>query len=126
MSIVLFIAEGIMPVVLLVSLIFLFYILSTVPPENIAYEITNKGIKLAGKETPWGSVSSFYITSKPGGEVLIFDTTFFPGRMELVINPDLKDALKKEVSAYTPYKEKTPSLLDKLIGWMTRKLLENE
>src|ERR1700690_777652 len=44
-SLVLFLAEGLMPVVLIVALVFLYYVLSTVPPENIEYKITSKGVK---------------------------------------------------------------------------------
>src|ERR1035437_3250582 len=42
-SLVLFLAEGVMPVVLIVAFVFLYYVLSTVPPENVEYKITNKG-----------------------------------------------------------------------------------
>ncbi len=125
-SIILFIAEGAIPVVLLVSLIFLFYVLSTVSPENIEYKITNKGVKIAGKETPWQNIIRFCFLSKTGGEVLVFDAATFPGRIELVINPEDKDRLKKEISAYTPYEEIKPSFLDKIVDWVVKKLPESE
>src|SRR3972149_8400337 len=50
---VLFAIEGVMPVVLIIALVFLFYVLSTVEPEEIEYVITNKGVKVAGKKTEW-------------------------------------------------------------------------
>lgn len=125
-SIVIFIAEGLMPVILLIALIFLFYVLSTVPPENIEYKVTNRGIKIAGKETPWQNIGSFYFASKVGGEILIIDTVVFPGKMEIVINPEIKDTLRKEISAYIPYEEKSPSPFDKFTGWFFKKLLNNE
>ena len=52
-SLVLFLAEGAMPVILIISLVFLYYVLSTVEPESIEYKITNRGIKIAGRLTPW-------------------------------------------------------------------------
>lgn len=125
-SIILFVAEGIMPIILLISLIFLFYVLSTVPPENIEYKITNKGIKVAGKETSWQYIARFCFSSKTGSEILTFDTTTFPGKMELVINSDVKDRLKKEISAYVPYEEIPPSALDKVTDWIVKKLPEND
>jgi len=125
-SIILFIAEGAMPVVLLVSLIFLFYVLSTVPPENVEYKITNKGVKIAGKETPWQNMLRFCFLPKTGTEVLTFDTIGLPGRMELVINQGIKENLKKEISAYVAYEEMQPSFLDKIVGWIIKKLPESE
>lgn len=125
-GIVIFIAEGLMPVILLIALIFLFYVLSTVPPENIEYRVTNRGVRVAGKETPWQNIESFYFASKTGGEVLVFDTTIFPGKMELVMNTEIKETLRREISAYISYEEKPPSVFDKLIGWFSKKLLDSE
>lgn len=125
-SIILFVAEGLMPVVLLISLIFLFYVLSTVKPEKIEYKITNKGVKIAGKETPWQNIIRFWFYNKSGTDVLLFDTTLFPGRMQLVVDSEIKDSLKKEISAYVPYEEKPPSAMDKLMDWVVKKLPESE
>jgi len=125
-SIVLFIAEGIMPVVLLMALMFLFYVLSTVSPEDIEYKVTSRGIKIAGKETVWQNISRFCFSLRAGKDILVFDTTIFPGKMELVINNDIKDVLKKEISAYVPYEEISPSTLDKVTEWVVKKLPESE
>lgn len=125
-SIIIFLAEGIMPVILIVSLVFLYYVLSTVKPEDIEYKVTNKGIKVAGKETGWNYISRFCFSSKSGNDVLILDTAHLPGRLELVIKPEIKDDLKKEISAYVPYEEVSPSTFDKVTNWVARKLPENE
>lgn len=125
-SIILFIAEGIMPVILLVSLIFLFYVLSTVQPENIEYKITNRGIKIGDTNTSWQNVTSFSFLRKSGTEVLIFNTTSFPGRIELVINENIKESLRKEISAYVQFTEIKPSFLDKSIDWVVKKLPESD
>ena len=50
-SLILFLAEGIMPVILIISLVFLYYVLSTVQPEDIEYKVTTKGIRIANKLT---------------------------------------------------------------------------
>jgi hypothetical protein len=125
-SIILFVAEGLMPVILLVSLIFLFYVLSTVPPENIEYKITNMGVNIAGKKTGWQNIVRFWFSSKTGSDILTFSTVMLPGRMELVINPEIKDKLKKEISAYVPYEEMPPSAFDKIAGWLISKLPESK
>lgn len=119
---VVLLAEGVMPVILIISLIFLYYILSTVQPENVEYKITNRGFKIAEKETPWEIVLRFYFLSKAGSEVLLFDLATFPGKMELVINPETKEQLKKEISAFAPYEEVLPSAMEKITGWIAKKL----
>ncbi len=125
-SLVLFLAEGIMPVVLIVALVFLYYVLSTVPPEKIEYKITTKGIKIAGKLTVWQDLIKFWFGRRLDSEMLFFDSFVLPGRIELVVNPEDKENLKKQISAYIPYEESTPSRLDKMTNWVSQKLSGNK
>jgi len=69
-SLVLFLAEGFMPVLLIVSLVFLYYVLSTVEPENITYKVTSKGIKIGGKDTGWQFLNRFWFTKRFDNELM--------------------------------------------------------
>ena len=125
-SLILFLAEGLMPVILIVALVFLYYVLSTVPPENIEYKITTKGVKIAEKLTPWQSLIRFWFGNRSGSEILIFETYSIPGRIEMMINPEIKAGLKKEISAYIPYEEVPASGLDRVTDWVAQKLPGNK
>lgn len=121
-GLILFIIEGLMPVILIISLIFLFYILSTVEPDVIDYKITNKGIKIADKRTAWGLLTRFWFSKRFNSELLIFETPVLPGRLELVINPKDKTAIRKALSAHLPEEEASPSNMDKAANWFSKKL----
>lgn len=121
-GLVLFLIEGFMPVILIVSLVFLFYVLSTVEPENIEYKITNKGIKIVDKRTDWGLMNRFWFSRRLDNELLIVETLGLPGRMELVINPGDKEEIRKALSAYLIEEEAPPSFLDKAANWFAKKL----
>jgi hypothetical protein len=125
-SLVLFLAEGIMPVILIVSLVFLYYVLSTVEPENVEYKVTNKGIKIGGKETTWQFLNKYWFSKRFDQELMIMQTVLIPGRIELVINPEVKGKLRSEVSAYIPYEETPPTGLDKITNWFAQKLSGNK
>ncbi len=125
-SLILFLAEGIMPVILILALVFLYYVLSTVPPENIEYKITTKGVSIAGKLTQWQSLIRFWFGERSGSEILIFETFLIPGRIEIMINQGIKDDLKKEISAYIPYEEVPASGLDRVTNWVAQKLPGNK
>ena len=125
-SLVLFLAEGIMPVLLIISLMFLYYVLSTVEPEKVEYKVTSKGIKFAGKRTEWQLLNKFWFAERYGSKLLVIETFQIPGRIEIVINPEIKESLKKEISAYIPYEEVTTSNFDKVTNWFTSKLPGNE
>ena len=121
-GLILFIIEGIMPVILIISLGFLFYILSTVEPALIEYTITNKGIKIAGRGTGWELLTRFWFGRRFDSELLIFETQMLPGRLELVINSKDKDAIRKALATYLPEEEAPSSNLDKAASWFSKKL----
>jgi hypothetical protein len=125
-SLVLFLAEGIMPVILIISLVFLYYVLSTVQPENVEYKVTTKGIKIAGKLTEWQYLNRYWFSDRFDNELMVVDTVLLPGRIEFVINEGVKEKLKKEVSAYIPYEEVPPSGLDRVTNWFAAKLPGNK
>jgi hypothetical protein len=124
-GLILFFVEGVMPVILIISLIFLFYVLSTVEPESIIYKITNKGINVAGRETTWEFLSRFWFSKRFNSTLLVFETTRIPGRLELVVNASDKDDLRKVISKYISEEEAPPSFLDKSANWFSKRLPGN-
>jgi hypothetical protein len=124
-GLVLFLAEGAMPVILIISLVFLYYVMSTVEPEKIEYKVTTKGIKIAGTLTEWQGMIRFWFGKRFDNELLIVQTVAIPGRLELVMNSEVKDELKKEISKYIPYEEVPASGLDRVTSWVAAKLPGN-
>ena len=94
---ILFLAEGAMPVILIISLIFLYYVMSTVPPDVIEYKITNKGIKVLGKRTDWQNLGRFWFIKRYDNDILVVETNFLPNRMEIVIDSSLKEKIEKNL-----------------------------
>jgi len=121
-SLILFLAEGAMPVILIISLIFLYYVMSTVAPEDIEYKITNKGIKVGGKRTEWQSLGRFWFSKRFDSELLMLETRSIPNRMELVIKSEIKDEIEKNLKDYLIEEEISPSNLDKFVDWFSKKL----
>lgn len=121
-SLILFLAEGVMPVIMIISVIFLFYVLSTVEPEEIEYAITNKGVKIAGKRTDLEQLSRFWFTRRFNDALVAFETFVLPGRLELVIDPKDKEKMRKVLSDYLPEEEAPPSRLDRIANWFSKKL----
>ena len=119
---ILFLAEGAMPVILIVSLIFLYYVMSTVTPDEIEYKITNKGVKVGGKRTDWQFLGRFWFGKRYDSELLVLETASIPNRMELVIKPEVKEEVRKNLKEYLSEEEISPSKLDKAIDWFSKKL----
>lgn len=121
-GLILFLVEGFMPVLLIISLVFLYYVLSTVEPQNIEYKITNKGIKIADKRTDWDFIKRFWFTRRYDNNLLIFEIASLPGRLEIVIDDEKKEEIKKNLLKYVPEEKTPPSSLDKAANWFSKRL----
>ena len=119
---ILFLAEGAMPVILIISLIFLYYVMNTVPQNEIEYKITNKGVKVSGRRTDYQCVGRFWFSTKYDSEILNLETSFIPHRMELVTKPELQEDIRKALKDYLVEETIPPSNLDKAIDWFSKKL----
>lgn len=125
-GLILFLIEGVMPVVLIISIIFLFYVLSTVEPEEADYKITNKGVKIADKTTPWELLTRYWFSKRYNSKLLIFEMVILPGRLELVIHEKDKESFKKHLNKYVIEEEVPPSNLDRTANWFSKKFPGNK
>lgn len=121
-SLILYIIDGIMPVLLIAAFAFLFYVLSTVEPEKIEYKITTYGIRIANSLTPWERFGRFWFSKRLGSEVLVFEVGGLVGRVELVIAEKDKPQLEKILKKYLLNEEATPTILDKSANWIAGKI----
>lgn len=121
-GLVLFLVDGFLPVMLIISLVFLFYVLSTVEPENIEYKITTYGIKVAGSLTPWNAMYRFWFTKRFDSNLLVVQTFSLPGRLELVIPAERKSDAEEALKKYITHEEAPPTFLDKSANWFAKKM----
>jgi hypothetical protein len=121
-GLVFFLIEGFLPVILIIALVFLVYVMSTVEPENIEYKITNRGIKIDSRRTDWDLMRRFWFTKRFDTQLLVIETTTLIGRLELVIQSELKPEITKTLSKYLIHEEVPPSYLDKATNWLTKRL----
>jgi hypothetical protein len=121
-GLILLLVEGVMPVVLVISVVFLFYILSTVEPEKIEYAITNYGVKIADGRTSMDKLTKYWFTRRYDNDLLVLRTLNLPGRLELVVNTKDKGKIRKVLSSYLTEEKTPPSTLDRTAKWFSKKL----
>lgn len=122
-SVVLFFIEEFFLIVALVSILFLYYVLATVPPENIKNKITNRGIHFGKSEYTWDILESFWFRKNLDSELLEIETNLnIPRQVTLVINEADKEKIKEIVLKKLPLVEFTPNFIDKLTKWFGDRL----
>ena len=121
-GLILFLVEGFMPVLLVIALVFLFYVMNSVKPEEVAYKITNYGVKFADKLTPWNMMSRFWFTRRFDSKLLVFEANVISGRLELVVDGADEDKITKVLAKYVVHEEAPASYLDKTANWFSKKM----
>jgi len=117
-GIILFLIGENMLIVALCSVLFLYYVLSTVPPENIRYKITNRGLYFGELKYIWDDLERFWFKNSLDSEMMFIETKLrFPRQISFVINSTDKDILLDIVKRKIPLIESPPSSMDKTIKW---------
>ncbi len=124
-SFILFLIEGPISVLLVISIVFLTYVLSTVEPDIIEYSITNRGVRINGDLTKIGIITRYWFGKRFDEPLLIFETTGFPGRLELVVDEKDKEKIRDVLSPYLIEEKTSPSRIEKSAEWLSNKLPNN-
>ncbi len=110
-------------VVALGSVLFLYYVLSTVPPGNIRNKVTNKGIYFGEARYPWELLERFWFKKSLSNSLLMLETRLkFPRQISLVILPDSQEKIKEIMIKRVPLLETPPNFVDKLTKWFGDRL----
>ncbi|MGI5840941.1 MAG: DUF5673 domain-containing protein [Patescibacteria group bacterium] len=109
------------------SVLFLYYVLSTVPPEKVRNKITNRGVYFGDLLYTWDQLVRFWFRTSLGTEVMLLETNLkFPPQISLVIDAGDKEKIKKIVVKKIPLIESSPNFVDKANKWFGERLpLEN-
>lgn len=124
LAIILFFIKEWLLIGVILALTFVYYILSTIPPEQIEHQLTTKGIVTAGTTYPWDDLTEFYFLEKYQQTLLAISTKKrFPGRLLLLIDDKIKDNLKEILNKHLVYqKEPKSNFLDQAADWLGKKL----
>ncbi len=105
-----------------VSIVFLVYVLSTVPPEAVSHRITNLGIESAGHFYRWDSLVEFWFEEQWGQQMLIL-RPLVGTRIIILLGIQDKAKVRQLVAKYIPYRE-TPdkTWVDNAATWISEKI----
>jgi hypothetical protein len=110
-------------VIALGSLLFLGYVLSTVPPGMAKYKITNRGIYFGEQFYPWEILERFWFKNSLDSEMIHFGTLMqFPRVISMVIMAEDKEKIKEIVVKRIPMIQESPTFVDKTTAWFSKRL----
>lgn len=123
LSLILFFVKEWFLIAAIFSLAFLYYVLSTVPPEEIEYRITNKGIAFEDRSYDWEFLWRFWFSDKYEQRLLNIDTRLsLPGRLSFVIKKEDETRIKEILEKYLLNEEAELTFFDKASAWLAKKV----
>lgn len=128
-SIVLFLFHEYVLMLTVFALTFLSLALSSIPPRDFHYKITNHGVKIEDTFFIWQELYDFYFKKMNGMDVLIVRTeSLVPGELHFCLGEITKNHLKEILGRYLPYREVVKStFMEKSGDWLARNFpLERE
>jgi hypothetical protein len=112
----------------IISLGFLAYVLSSVPPPQVENKITTKGVVIENKRYDWNLLYRFWFSQRWGSEILNIETRLsFPRRLMLLLGKTDKNKVQKILEKYLILEKPQKTFIDKAGLWLQKKFpLESE
>jgi hypothetical protein len=122
LSVILVFAREFVLVAAVLSIVFLIYVLSTVPPEDVKHRVTSLGIESAGHFYRWEELADFWFEEQWGQHELIVRPYMSPRLIILFPGSD-KGKLQESIGKYIPFREEPErSWVDNAAKWITEKI----
>jgi hypothetical protein len=110
-------------IMVIVAMVFVTYVMATVPPEQVEHQITTLGIKTGGKNYDWEDLKRFWLSEKHNQKILYIDTKIrFPKRLILLLGETNEAEVKKMLSDYLSYEEPEKTWMDNAGDWLTKNI----
>jgi len=121
-EIILFLFSQYILMMVVVSLVFVAFALSIVPPHNFNYRISTEGITVEDHFFLWQELYDFYFKKREGIEVLHIRTkAMIPGELTITLGEINKEHVKQALLPYLPYRELVrPTFMEKSGDWLSR------
>ncbi|KKU88076.1 MAG: hypothetical protein UY16_C0014G0036 [Candidatus Gottesmanbacteria bacterium GW2011_GWA2_47_9] len=120
--IILVFAREFLLIAAVVSIVFLIYVLSTVPPENVEHRITNLGIESAGHFYRWEQLGEFWFEEQWGQVLLKLRPVMGPHIIILLADQD-KPQVRELVAKHIPFRQQPEKTwVDNAASWLMKKI----
>ena len=128
-EVILFLFSQYALMLLVLTLVFASFALSSVPPKDFYYRISSEGIRIEDRFFLWKELYDFYFKTVDGVETIHLRTEdFLPGELIVTLGDMDKEKIKKAIIPYLPYREYVrPTFMEKSGDWLSKNFpLENK
>jgi hypothetical protein len=123
LSIILIFAKEFLLVAVIFASAFVTYVLSSVEPETVEHQLTNKGIRTAKKMYPWQLLGRFWFEEKWKQTMVKIELPYqFPGEILMLVGQANKDEIEEILLQYLIKQKPEPTFVEKASKWLQEKI----
>ena len=120
-GVIMLLAGEFMAVLVLAAVIFAYYVWSTVPPQQVEYVITTRGIRMSGQLYAWAEMTRWWMGEKWGSRLLTVETpASWPKRLHLVLGSE-EETVKSVMEKYVLMERPAETAMDRAGKWLSEK-----
>lgn len=122
LSVILVFAREFVLIAAVLSIVFLIYVLSTIPPEEVKHKITNLGIESAGAFYRWEQLFDFWFEEQWGQTMLVIRPIMMP-RTTILLGGQDRNTVREYIAKHIPFREAPQKTwVDNAASWLTKKI----
>ncbi len=122
LTVILVFAREFLLIAAVLSIVFLIYVLSTVPPEEVNHRLTSLGMESAGHFYRWEELSEFWFEEQWGQVILVIRPVFGP-RIIILLGVQDRAKVRGIMAKHVPFREQPEkSWVDNAASWLTKKI----
>lgn len=113
----------------ILTLLFLFYVLTITPPPEVEHIVTTFGIEVSGVTLRWEFLSHFYFTKKFGFTILtvVSHAPYFYHAYLVIPNDEIKRQVNALFAKHLMYMEKPQrNFADKMVDFLSQLVPDDE
>ncbi len=122
LSLILFFAGQVLTIAVVIAIVFLGYVMSTIPPHVITNKITSYGIRSEDNLYYWDELGRFWFDDKNGEKVLHVEVGRFPHRLALLLGQTTEEELSEIISEVLLQQKPTLTSTEKFAEWLKKKV----
>lgn len=121
-ALILLFAKEILLIGVILAMFFVYYVLNTVPPEDVEHRIMTNGVESAGHAYTFDELRDFWFVEKYGHKVLCISTKLkFPGRLIILLSGESEAKIKELLLRDLTFREKpVKTWMDNASDWLGR------
>lgn len=121
-SLILFFAGQFLPIAVVITVAFLAYVLSSVPPEESQISITSYGIRFDDTIYYWEELGRFWFDEKQDNDVINIELGRFPHRITLVYDRKDEETIVSVLSEVLLMERPPLTSYEKASKWLGEKI----